>query len=430
MAERPDPPCVPPGSVPDGSGVLTSTLTLMGTGTSVGVPMVGCDCPVCRSSDPRNRRTRSGVLLRLADGSTRRHVVIDTAPELRLQLLRENVPHVDAALFTHAHADHIMGLDDLRICSLRAKDSLPLYAEENVAESLRRTFPYAFAAPPAGAHSGAVPQYEFRPLSLDPIDLFGTAIRPLRLWHGTLAVLGFRIGSVAFCTDCSRVDESAWDALAGSETLILDALRDESHPTHFNVEQALEVIDRVAPKQAYLTHISHDLDHGELLRRLPDGVRPAYDGLTVPLGNEPDSEDRSPLPVSETVRTWIEAAAAAYRTGQRTAATRLHVLAIDAAAAATEIDLADGLLAILRRTQPRHLASKLTTAAQIAADRQVTELLRAVRREVSLEEAEGWVDSIAAFDRLFNDQACLGDWQRQFRTLAKSAGDDDAPHLR
>ena len=400
-----------------------STLTLMGTGTSVGVPMVGCDCPVCRSSDPRNHRTRSGVLLRLIEGSTQRHVLIDTAPELRLQLIRENVPHVDAALFTHAHADHIMGLDDLRICSLRAEGSLPLLAEPDVAESLQRTFPYAFAEPPKGAHSGAVPQYELRPLGLDPIVLYGTTIRPLRVWHGSLPVLGFRVGSVAFCTDCSRIDESAWDTLAGTETLIIDALRDRSHPTHFNVTEALEVIDRVQPTRAYLTHISHELDHGELLQRLPDHVRPAYDGLTVSLEpNELPVGDAIDAAVDAATRTWIEAAAAAYRSHQATAAVRLHVLAIDAAVRGGAVSLGDRLLAVLQTTQPRHLLTSFDSATAAWASDDVNELLRTARREVSLEEAEGWVESIGPADRLFArgaDQA----WTVQLHRLAESVGD-------
>lgn len=274
-----------------------ATLTLLGTGTSVGVPMVGCGCEVCRSPDPRNRRTRSGVVVRVpyrdADDPLRAVAgdesafVIDTSPELRVQLLREDVRHVDAALFTHAHADHIMGLDDLRLCSLRAESSLPLYAEPPVAEVLTRTFSYAFAPPPNGAHSGAVPQYDLRGLSLDPFELLGLAVQPLRLWHGRLPVLGFRIGDVAFCTDCSRIDEQAWPHLKGLDTLIIDALRHAPHPTHFNVREALDVIDRVQPRRAFLTHIAHDLEHASLARELPDAVNPAYDGLSVPVHSEP-----------------------------------------------------------------------------------------------------------------------------------------------
>lgn len=269
----------------------TASLTMLGTGTSAGVPMIGCDCEVCTSSDPRNRRTRSGVLLDLPDGPRRRHVVIDTAPELRLQLIRTGVGHVDAALFTHAHADHIMGLDDLRICSLRASGALPLYAETPVQTTLQRTFPYAFAEAPRGAHAGAVPQYELRTIGLEPFELFGVAIQPLRLWHGRLPVLGFRIGDTAFCTDCSRIDDSAWDGLSGVRTLIIDALRYAPHPTHFNVEQALAAIERIGPRRAFLTHLAHEVDHSTLLAELPKHVRPAFDGMTIAVDLErPSSE--------------------------------------------------------------------------------------------------------------------------------------------
>ena len=257
------------------------SLTLLGTGTSMGVPMVGCRCAVCRSDDPRDKRTRCGALLRGPAGAA----VIDTPPELRLQLIREEVRHVDAALFTHAHADHVVGLDDLRICGLRADGALPLFCEEAVESQLRQMFHYAFAPPSAGAHAGSVPQYEVRPIGPDlrPFEVGGLTIRPLRLMHGRLPILGFRVRDVAYCTDVSEIPAETWPHLEGLDTLVVDALRPDPHPTHFHLDGALAAIERAAPKRAVLTHIAHQMGHDETSRRLPVGVEMGYDGLSVPV---------------------------------------------------------------------------------------------------------------------------------------------------
>ncbi len=253
-----------------------NTMILLGTGTSVGVPMIGCDCEVCTSSNPRNQRTRTGVAVFAPAGM----FVIDTPPELRLQLVREKAPLVHAAVFTHSHADHIFGLDDLRICGLKLDSAIPLYCEELVERQIRHSFNYAFQAP-TSSHRGAIPQLEFRTIDLEPFSLLGITVQPIRLMHGKLPVLGFRINNVAYCTDVSHIPDESWPLLEGLDVLVLDGLRDAPHPTHFNIEQGLQVIDRVKPRRSYFTHISHSLEHEATNARLPDGVDLAYDGLRI-----------------------------------------------------------------------------------------------------------------------------------------------------
>ena len=252
-------------------------LILLGTGTSVGVPMLGCHCDVCCSTNPRNQRTRCGVAVRAPEGT----FLIDTPPELRIQLLREQVDRIVASVFTHEHADHIFGLDDLRIFGHYLDQPVPLYCEQAVERQIRQAYHYAFAPPTPNAHFGAVPRFEFRRIDTKPFELAGIDIQPIRLWHGQLPVLGFRIGDVAYCTDVSRIPDESWPLLEGLDVLVLDALREHPHPTHFSVDQALDVIDRVRPRQAYLTHISHKLDHQPTCDALPDGVDLAFDGLRI-----------------------------------------------------------------------------------------------------------------------------------------------------
>lgn len=253
-------------------------LILLGTGTSVGVPVIGCDCPVCTSDNPRNQRTRTGVLVTAPEGN----FVIDTSPELRLQLLREKVSLVKAAVFTHAHADHIFGLDDLRIFGHRMDAPVMLYCEEAVESQIRRSFSYAFLPPYPNTHHFAVPRLQFRRIGLAPFEVLGQRVQPIRLWHGKLPVLGFRIGDVAFCTDVSEIPEESWPLLEGLKTLVIDALRDRPHPTHFSIEESLQVVERVRPKQTYFTHVGHWLDYEETNAKLPPGVALSYDGLRIP----------------------------------------------------------------------------------------------------------------------------------------------------
>jgi len=252
-------------------------MVFLGTGTSVGVPVIGCHCKVCTSTDPRNQRTRTGVLVRAPEGN----FVIDTPPELRLQLVRERVDVVHAAVYTHSHADHIFGLDDLRICGHRLDAPVTLCCEEGVERQLRTSFNYAFEPPKVNNHKFALPRLAFRRIETEPFDLLGLTLRPIRLLHGSLPLLGFRINDFAYCTDVSRIPDESWPLLEGLDVLVLDALRDEPHPTHFSVAESLEVVARLKPKRAYFTHVSHSLDHAETNARLPAGVELSYDGLTI-----------------------------------------------------------------------------------------------------------------------------------------------------
>jgi phosphoribosyl 1,2-cyclic phosphate phosphodiesterase len=262
------------------AAATTSTMTLLGTGTSMGVPMIGCRCPVCTSTNPRNSRTRTGVYICAPEGP----LLIDTSPELRLQLVREQIDMVQAVVYTHAHADHILGLDDLRIFGFKLKRPIPLYCEPVVEEHLRRTFSYAFVPLEDRYHHHSAPDLVFRTIGTEPFDVLGLRFVPLRLIHGQLPVLGYRINDVAFCTDVSFIPEETWPLLEGLKVLIIDALWDEPHPTHFSIAQACEVIARVKPERAYLTHCSHRLDYEKTNARLPAGVELAYDGLQIPLG--------------------------------------------------------------------------------------------------------------------------------------------------
>lgn len=255
------------------------SMILLGTGTSHGVPIIGCHCPICLSENPRNRRTRSGVAVEAPEGL----FLIDTSPELRIQLIREKIDLVHAAIYTHSHADHIFGLDDLRLFGYRLNRPIPLYCEEIVEQQLRAAFSYAFVPPPPDLHMGAVPMLKFERLSLEPFQLLGLNILPIRLMHGKLPVLGFRIGNVAFCTDVSFIPEESLERLMGLDVLIIDALRDTPHATHFGIPQALEIIGLTQPQRAFLTHVSHHLDYETTNKRLPPHVELAYDGLRIPL---------------------------------------------------------------------------------------------------------------------------------------------------
>lgn len=252
-------------------------LIILGCGGSIGVPAIGCKSPVCLSDDPRNFRTRTGVFVPAPEGN----FVIDTSPELRIQLVRERVDMVHAAVFTHSHADHLFGLDDLRVCGFRLGRPIPLYCEERVERQIRQSFDYAFRPPPEeGYHS--VPNFRFERIGLDPFETLGLPLLPIRLIHGRLPILGFRIGDVAFCTDASEIPEESWPRLEGLDVFVIGALRDSPHPTHFNIEQAMEAIERVRPRRAFLTHLSTELDYEETNRRLPPHVRLAHDGLRIP----------------------------------------------------------------------------------------------------------------------------------------------------
>ena len=268
---------------------MSLELLFLGTGTSAGVPMIGCECAVCRSDDPRDRRTRPSVVVAHDDPAEphtgKRRWLIDTAPELRGQILRHGFHRIDGVLFTHNHADHLFGLDDLRRFNAVMGEPLDLYAEAATLAALKRTFRYIFE-PEHNVNSSFVPSLRPSRLERDePLDLLGTRFTPLRLMHGDLPVLGFRMdrdgASIAYCTDVSTIPAESKAQLAGLDVLVIDALRYRPHPTHLTVEQALDVIDELRPRAAYLTHIAHDIRHADLAARLPSHVHVAHDGLRV-----------------------------------------------------------------------------------------------------------------------------------------------------
>ena len=234
---------------------------------------------MCLSTNPKNNRTRCAAVVGLPEGN----LLIDTPPDLRHQLLREDIGIIHSVLFTHEHADHIFGLDDLRLFPFRLKAPVPLYCEPVVEQRIRHSFDYAFSTRPQ-THPGAIPALEPIEIGLAPIQILGAEILPMRLLHGpNYQVLGFRIGNIAYCTDTNSIPEDSFPVLAGVEFLIIDALRSAPHPTHFHIEGALEAIERIQPSKAYLTHVSHELEHESTCAQLPEGVDLAYDGLELTL---------------------------------------------------------------------------------------------------------------------------------------------------
>jgi phosphoribosyl 1,2-cyclic phosphate phosphodiesterase len=240
--------------------------------------MIGCECSVCTSGDPRNQRTRPSVLLALPQGN----LLIDTTPEMRIQLLREKIRQVHAIAFTHHHADHLFGLDDARLFPRAIGGPVPVYCEPGTEEAIRRVFHYAFEAGKDHWPPGFVPRLQFLPIEPGvAFEALGQRIVPIRLEHGTAPVLGFRADGLAYCTDVSRIPESSRSLLEGLDVLILDALRHEPHPTHFSLGEALAVVEALQPRRTFLTHLSHGFDHGPTQARLPPQVALAYDGLVV-----------------------------------------------------------------------------------------------------------------------------------------------------
>lgn len=247
--------------------------------------MIGCDCPVCTSTDPRDRRTRPSVLLELgsveglpAIAAATRQVLIDTSTDLRAQALAHDLRRVDAILFTHSHADHIFGLDEVRRFNHLQKEAIPCFTDARTARDLRRTFSYIFE--PGTPKGGGVPQVTLNEIG-GPFSLGGVEVIPVPVMHGARLILGYRIGTFAYLTDCSRIPESSWPLLAGVKTLVLDALRERAHPTHFSVSDAIEAARRIGAERTYFTHISHDLGHAATCARLPGGIELAYDGLVL-----------------------------------------------------------------------------------------------------------------------------------------------------
>jgi phosphoribosyl 1,2-cyclic phosphate phosphodiesterase len=256
-------------------------LRFLGTGTSFGIPVIGCKCEVCTSADPRDRRTRHAAILE-SDDSERR-LLVDTPPELRQQLLDADINRIDAVWFTHDHADHTHGIDDLRVFSARLKQYVPAYADPVTAASLRRKFRYIFDPeyhPPDGTTKPEIRLHDFAPDAA--IDIAGFHLTPLELPHGDMNVYGFRTGRLGYVTDAKDIPEAALATLRGVHVLVINALWfGHPHPTHFNVEEAVEVAQLVGAEQTYLTHLTHRLRHAALAAALPEGVAPAFDGLVV-----------------------------------------------------------------------------------------------------------------------------------------------------
>lgn len=249
-------------------------ITLLGTGTSHGIPVIGCECPVCNSTDPRNQRYRCSALLRYQG----RSVLVDTATELRLQAIRAGMRDLDALLFTHSHADHVGGLDDVRVFSERRGAPIPVFGDQACLEDIRRRFAYIFTE--TVQRGGGKPRLELTPIH-GPFDLLGLPVQPVPVFHGLLPVLGYRFGPMAYVTDCNRIPRESMGMLRDLDVLVLDALRHRPHSTHFTVAEALGVIEELRPARAYLTHMTHDLEHEATNADLPPGVELAYDGLTL-----------------------------------------------------------------------------------------------------------------------------------------------------
>jgi len=260
---------------------MRARVTFLGTGTSHGVPMIGCECAVCRSTDPRDRRTRPSIHLDISGGPS---ILVDTATDLRQQALAHRLARVDAILYTHSHADHVMGLDDVRRFNVVSGGAIPAYADRATCADLRRTFHYVFE-PPA-EKGGGLPEIVLSAID-GPFDVGRVRVRPVPLWHGSRAVLGFRFGSLAYLTDCNRLPDEAWPLLEGLDVLVIDALRHRPHPTHFTLSEAVDAAARIAPARTFFTHICHDLPHEATCRSLPASMALAYDGLMVDVDVEP-----------------------------------------------------------------------------------------------------------------------------------------------
>ena len=254
---------------------LLLQITFLGTGTSHGVPMIGCECSTCRSTDPRDTRLRPSIFVR-ADAET--NVLVDAGPDLRTQALAHRINRVDAIVFTHGHADHILGLDDVRRYNSLMQQPMKLYADCLTLDEIRRMFGYVFD--PATPKGGGIPQLE--PIVIDGPFRIGTMdIVPVPLWHGKREILGFRFGNFAYLTDCSAIPATSWPLLQELDVVVLDALRERPHPTHFSLAEAMDASRRIGARQTYFTHMCHDLPHAATCARLPADMALAYDGLQL-----------------------------------------------------------------------------------------------------------------------------------------------------
>ncbi|UCD27987.1 MAG: MBL fold metallo-hydrolase [Planctomycetota bacterium] len=253
-------------------------VVILGSGTSHGIPMIGCSCPVCTSDNPHDKRTRTSIVVE-ADS---RFILIDASPELRLQCLACKITRIDAVLFTHYHADHVVGLDDLRRFNYLQDTTLTCYGDKATVAELKKMFSYAFNEKPG--YPSEKPHLESMVID-GAFDLFGIHILPIPLFHGELPILGFRFGPFAYCTDCSRIPPSSFKLLEDLEVLVLDGLRRRVHPTHFNLAQAVRAARQIGAGRTYFTHITHELPHETTNAELPPGMGLAYDGQVIEFPN-------------------------------------------------------------------------------------------------------------------------------------------------
>ena len=252
------------------------TVTFLGTGTSQGVPVIGCDCDVCRSLDFRDKRLRVSIHLQVENKS----IIVDSGPDFRQQVLRERIKRLDALLYTHEHKDHTSGMDDIRAYNFMQHINMPLYAEQRVINQIKQEFAYIFS----GNNYPGIPRVNLYPIAEEPFEVEGVAVTPIRVMHYKLPVLGFRFGNFTYITDANYISEAEKAKIAGSEVIVLNALRKEPHISHFSLSEAIALLTELKPKKAYLTHISHLMGlHREVEMELPDFISLAYDGLKIEL---------------------------------------------------------------------------------------------------------------------------------------------------
>ena len=253
---------------------MSFKLTILGAGSSAGTPVVGCNCNTCLSSNPKNKRTRCSSIIQLSNGN---NILIDTGPDLRIQSLRENIDAVDAVLFTHHHADHCHGIDDLRAFCQKNKKQIPLYGSDYVMKQLNDKFGYAMIEPQGFWEIPVLKQH----IVEDPFDLFGETVTSIPVYHGRSMIYGYRVGNLAYLTDVSMIPDNSMKLLEGVETLLIDCLRYKPHHTHFNFDQSLEAADKISAKQTYLIHMTHEIEYDDLQKKLPEGIYAGYDGLKL-----------------------------------------------------------------------------------------------------------------------------------------------------
>jgi phosphoribosyl 1,2-cyclic phosphate phosphodiesterase len=249
-------------------------LTILGAGSSAGTPVVGCNCQTCMSTNPKNKRTRCSSLIKLGTGE---HILIDTSPDLRFQSLRESISRVDAVLYTHTHADHLHGIDDLRAFCQMHKIQIPIYGKKEALDHIALKFGYALSEPKG---FWEMPVLKAMPIQ-EAFSLFNELVVPISVMHGKLEIYGYRIGNLAYLTDVSHIPENSMKLLEGLDILLLDCLRIKEHHTHINLEQSLMFANQIKAKKTYLIHMTHDLEYESLKKELPDHIDVGYDGLKI-----------------------------------------------------------------------------------------------------------------------------------------------------